>query len=184
MEEEERVSHFDRPMKDVRVGESPSRPWGIQVPISALEKAEAKEVGKKEAVETGKPAGQCPFAHGAPPGMVNPHLTEATPAVNIAQQPAAGEKETVETPKPAGKCPFANGAPAGMVNPHVSAEKQATSTAPQHAKAIGPDYVSGDPPAVFIAGAEGLPKTTFTGPVFIGYSPDQAAAVLLALRDK
>ena len=31
---EERQPHFDRPLKDVRVGESPSRPWGISVPLS------------------------------------------------------------------------------------------------------------------------------------------------------
>lgn len=29
---EERVPHFARPLKDVRVGESPSRPWGVPVP--------------------------------------------------------------------------------------------------------------------------------------------------------
>ncbi|KAG8533595.1 uncharacterized protein KY384_001335 [Bacidia gigantensis] len=27
-----RVGHFDRPLRDIRVGESPSRPWGIHVP--------------------------------------------------------------------------------------------------------------------------------------------------------
>ena len=30
---EDREGHFDRPLKEVRVGESPSRPWGISVPI-------------------------------------------------------------------------------------------------------------------------------------------------------
>ena len=29
---EEREGHFDRPLKEIRVGESPSRPWGISVP--------------------------------------------------------------------------------------------------------------------------------------------------------
>ena len=29
---EEREGHFDRLLKEIRVGESPSRPWGIQVP--------------------------------------------------------------------------------------------------------------------------------------------------------
>lgn len=29
---EERQGHFDRPLKEIRVGESPSRPWGISVP--------------------------------------------------------------------------------------------------------------------------------------------------------
>ncbi len=32
---EQREGHFDRPMKEVRVGESPSRPWGISVPVQA-----------------------------------------------------------------------------------------------------------------------------------------------------
>ena len=33
---EEREGHFDRPLKEIRVGESPSRPWGIQVPTNAV----------------------------------------------------------------------------------------------------------------------------------------------------
>lgn len=31
-EETERAPHFERPLRDIRVGESPSRPWGISVP--------------------------------------------------------------------------------------------------------------------------------------------------------
>ncbi|KAJ9609069.1 hypothetical protein H2200_006840 [Cladophialophora chaetospira] len=31
-DEEPRQSHFERPLREVRVGESPSRPWGISVP--------------------------------------------------------------------------------------------------------------------------------------------------------
>jgi len=31
-EEEHRVSRFEKPLREVRVGESPSRPWGISVP--------------------------------------------------------------------------------------------------------------------------------------------------------
>lgn len=31
--EEDREGHFDRPLGEIRVGESPSRPWGIRVPI-------------------------------------------------------------------------------------------------------------------------------------------------------
>lgn len=30
----ERVSRFDKPLADIRVGESPSRPWGISVPVN------------------------------------------------------------------------------------------------------------------------------------------------------
>lgn len=45
--EDTREGHFDRPMKEIRVGESPSRPWGISVPAAGappghlLEKAAA-----------------------------------------------------------------------------------------------------------------------------------------------
>ena len=33
---DDRQGHFDRPFKEIRVGESPSRPWGISVPAAAL----------------------------------------------------------------------------------------------------------------------------------------------------
>lgn len=35
---EGRQGHFDRPLKDIRVGESPSRPWGISVPEAGASK--------------------------------------------------------------------------------------------------------------------------------------------------
>ena len=31
---DQRESHFERPLKEIRVGESPSRPWGIHVPVA------------------------------------------------------------------------------------------------------------------------------------------------------
>ncbi|KAI9714376.1 MAG: hypothetical protein M1820_000337 [Bogoriella megaspora] len=36
---DDRLPHFDRPLKDIRVGESPSRPWGINVPPKYEENA-------------------------------------------------------------------------------------------------------------------------------------------------
>ena len=41
----ERVSHFDRPLKEIRVGESPSKPWGESVPVKYLDEAEAAPKG-------------------------------------------------------------------------------------------------------------------------------------------
>jgi hypothetical protein len=32
-EDEPRLSHFEKPLREVRVGESPTRPWGISVPV-------------------------------------------------------------------------------------------------------------------------------------------------------
>ena len=34
-ESDARQGHFERPLKEIRVGESPSRPWGISVPLPA-----------------------------------------------------------------------------------------------------------------------------------------------------
>lgn len=36
-----RVSHFDKPLRDIRVGESPTRPWGISVPLDGLKASSA-----------------------------------------------------------------------------------------------------------------------------------------------
>ncbi|GAM84067.1 hypothetical protein ANO11243_020590 [Dothideomycetidae sp. 11243] len=153
IEKDERKSHFDRPLKDVRVGESPSRPWGIQVPISALEDAEAQEAKQASKVYAGqdqssvamdtatRPIGKCPFAHGAPPGTSNPHEAKAHP--NMATDPRP--RSPIRTSS--------------------------------NAKVI-PTFISG---AENGDRARSLPGMTITGPVFIGYSPEQAAAVLRAL---
>lgn len=77
--EEERESRFDRPLRDVRLGESPSRPWGISVPAAAGVEPDTTQLRElspprsaeihiapqsvprvlKEATATGK----CPFDH-------------------------------------------------------------------------------------------------------------------------
>lgn len=33
-----RLSHFDRPLREIRVGESPSRPWGVPIPAKFLDR--------------------------------------------------------------------------------------------------------------------------------------------------
>ena len=57
---DDREGHFDRPLKEVRVGESPSRPWGIPVPGAVA----AKHPLESEAAPTPKGAAQnLPPAH-------------------------------------------------------------------------------------------------------------------------
>ena len=43
---DDRQGHFDRPLKEIRVGESPSRPWGISIPpaVSQLNPAESASI--------------------------------------------------------------------------------------------------------------------------------------------
>ncbi|KAL8735388.1 MAG: hypothetical protein Q9166_000933 [cf. Caloplaca sp. 2 TL-2023] len=102
----ERKGHFDRPLKEIRVGESPSRPWGISVPQGAQVPPSA--VGHDGIAEIG-------ISH--PPGPPTPPT--ASPAIEGT------------------KSPF---------------------------KASMP--------------MDRQPSMVFTGPVFIGYAPDQIADIL------
>ncbi|KAI9372022.1 hypothetical protein BJX61DRAFT_553266 [Aspergillus egyptiacus] len=101
-DEENRTGHFDRPMREVRVGESPSRPWGIPVPLpqatgSALPSAPGPTTGKPSdhvATNTSPAAprvGRCPFGHGG----------GEPPPDHPAIKPEPVRKESVEPPDPA-----------------------------------------------------------------------------------
>ena len=97
--------HFDRPLKEVRVGESPSRPWGIPVPAAI------------------------------------PHLSL---------------NENTSTPTP----PTPKGTQSKIHDVHVG---DRASVATGHARDESRDE---------------RPRMLFTGPVFIGYAPEQAAAFI------
>ena len=107
--EEERQPHFDRPLRDIRVGESPSRPWGVQVPLQYLEQGDAasKTSSKPAEIATaaspdvppgpehnsapaGRPAGKCPFGHGAAtsPAAAPKPAVSVMPAADVTPEPA------------------------------------------------------------------------------------------------
>lgn len=99
---EERTSHFDRPLKEIRVGESPSRPWGISVPLGAhIPASAASHHEKRDVANSNRPQ---------PP-----------------QPPIAQDAK-------------------GVLKPSEAGQRQ--------------------------------PSMLFTGPVFIGYAPDQIADIL------
>ncbi|KAF2754913.1 hypothetical protein EJ05DRAFT_479319 [Pseudovirgaria hyperparasitica] len=160
--DEDRESRFDRPMKEVRVGESPSRPWGIQVPlkysragsvISNASPATASPQLEQMPPPT-MPAGKCPFDHTKMqlPGLQPPHAIKSEqPGTDIAdakstepQRAVHHNDELLPPPQPypvqadPAKCP----APAMK---HDAQVVRPTNT----------------------------PQMVFSGPVFIGYSPDQ-----------
>lgn len=73
-DEEPRLSHFEKPLREIRVGESPSRPWGISVPAdkeptpSALQSEDGVGHLKRRSKSSHgghetKPTG-CPVDHG------------------------------------------------------------------------------------------------------------------------
>jgi hypothetical protein len=87
--EDDRDSRFDRPLKDVRVGESPSRPWGITVPARFIEEmgeASPKSEPTASPLETPQVAAPdqpakavCPFGHGQGANPTPRHAKVPTP---------------------------------------------------------------------------------------------------------
>lgn len=156
-EDDERLPHFERPLRDIRVGESPSRPWGIPVPAKYLDMdGEASQTSSKPAVIAGpaepdvppqpaevpqaeKPKGKCPFDH------------EALKAMGISR-PAKKEAEgQPEQPK------------------HVQREPTVPKVEPQ-SKPTGEKEEEEE--------KDNRPQIVFNGPVFIGYSPEDAVRFL------
>ena len=153
----DRQGHFDRPLKEVRVGESPSRPWGISVPVyeasphdgghplspppapvrmpSPLHKARLPP----------RPPGKCPF--------------DDSKLAALKELAAAAKPEEKAVPPPH----FAPRSP-----PRAPPKARAPAAPPPFAQ---PAFFS---PDASKQGAGGAPSMVFTGPVFIGYPMDQA----------
>lgn len=104
---ESRQSHFQRPLRAVRVGESPSRPWGVSIPL--------------------------PYDDGGDDGSANiqPEAEGRASQTSLLQEKSTSQAGEAETPRG---------------NRRTNNDKQ--------------------------------PQMIFTGPVFIGYDPEQAAALL------
>jgi hypothetical protein len=76
-EDHGREQRFDRPLKDVRLGESPSRPWGIPIPEKFMLKGDSASQKSDptasplenipgERLNQEAPRGKCPFSGGLP----------------------------------------------------------------------------------------------------------------------
>lgn len=155
-EEEERQPHFDRPMKEIRVGESPSRPWGISVPA----------------------------AYNKPPSVATDGVVTASP---VQESPPAPPVPVVAEGKKPGKCPFDHTKLRGGPPPVAKVDKPGTEHEPEQ-KSLQPETQTAQPPQPppnggfnIIKpglGSSNQPQMVFTGPVFIGYSMEQAIALL------
>ena len=185
-DEEDREPRFDRPLKEIRVGESPSRPWGISVPIfdpPGSERAVSPPPAPVSVDYAPKPVGKCPFGHGQmeeTPERRAPVETPQRPAGKCpfghGQAVGTAEKRApMETPvRPAGKCPFGHGGPKAEEEPTPRAQPQ-----PPPVVQTGPAFIQ--PPEVPRMSG-GMPQMIFTGPVFIGYPIDQAMAFMQQYR--
>jgi hypothetical protein len=154
-EDENRQSHFDRPMKEVRVGESPSRPWGISVPIYETNGEERPELLSPPAAPLRMPSPQ--------------HPPMETPVKGAKKCPFDHTKfaafaQNAETPM--GEAKGLSGLQAAPnFSPHQEHAASPPSPRPQPAFIMpSPGKEKGETPSQMV----------FTGPVFIGYPMDQA----------
>ncbi|KAF1998300.1 hypothetical protein P154DRAFT_536502 [Amniculicola lignicola CBS 123094] len=159
VEEDARSTRFDRPFKEIRVGESPSRPWGIQIPARYTNDGSSSSVGSAPTASpppfplntdqpigiTPQKSGKCPFDHRAMAAGANPIDTPK------AMHPEATPYQT----------------PAAPSHPLPSEPKFRGPSSPDHTEQ---PKRSDDAP-------RGIPQMVFNGPVFLGYPPDQLMAI-------
>lgn len=170
--EDERLPRFDRPLRDVRLGESPSRPWGIQVPIEAQDRrhsvsssvaAAAKPEPSQLPLEaqSERPKGRCPFGFDQ-------------------QKPLEQDKEDEHVDKT-----IAEATQEQPATHNVERETKHTFVPQARFEASTEKNVEGQP--VFIKTESREQKNeaaqmVFTGPVFIGYSVQEAMTVLQSMQ--
>lgn len=167
---EDRQSHFDRPLRDVRVGESPSRPWGIHIPVPDAQDYEDVQPFSPPPAPVRMPSpaqspgvtpvkaggGKCPFDH-----------------TKLAAMAGGGPPSLDAGPKPPATPP----APGHAAFSHVDNQiPHAQSPTPMGQPSfINPDVAKHAP-------GGHVPQMVFTGPVFIGYPIDQALQIINQYR--
>lgn len=161
-DEEERKGHFDRPLREVRVGESPSRPWGIPVPIPPAASAPQS------------PVAPVPATIGAPSN--DPSGSAATDMHSTSPFHHPAGENTAAAPK--GRCPFGHGAPPAPAPDHAEPETETVRHPQQMDDTV--EHDAGKHPG------DGCPTNSpanivFNGPVFFGFSPEHTAAFLQQL---
>ena len=172
--EDDRSSRFDRPLKEVRVGESPSRPWGISVPV--LERPMEQRAASPPPAPVPKttdpsnmttPSGKCPFGHGGPKGPTEEKPSPGTFAAETTPRP---NTYSFSDRKPAVSFDFKPDDDSKQDEDHRQSESFDGGPPKQPAFIPAPDFTR--------TGNSQVPQMIFTGPVFVGYSFEQAMAFL------
>ncbi|KAK1073553.1 hypothetical protein LTR12_007239 [Friedmanniomyces endolithicus] len=169
-EEEDRRSHFDRPLRDIRVGESPSRPWGISVPARYLEAAAV------ESETNSRPAQPVPAASRGTGMRSTKAGKETKEAASAARCPfGAGGRAAATTLAQPGAIATGQAPKGSIPAPHRDpVQPSLRQQQPQHQ----PAFVASTPIGKIQSKDEQQPRMLFTGPVFIGYAAEDAARIL------
>ncbi|EEQ87276.1 hypothetical protein RJZ56_005410 [Blastomyces dermatitidis] len=170
-DEEQRSNYFNRSLRDVRVGESPSRPWGIHVPISHQNVVPSPNLSPAAPIVDSGVTGSPRLEDYEKDGLEQSSVSTPLP-------------EKMRSPPTAGRCPFKNlvdkdAQPPTSVPGSAVADVQTEET-PRHLPPdnfISPNNGERQPPPT----SSVQPKMVFHGPVFFGYSAEQTATLLQQL---
>ncbi|PGG96675.1 hypothetical protein GX51_07715 [Blastomyces parvus] len=171
-DEEQRSNYFSRSLRDVRVGESPSRPWGIHVPITHQNVVPSPILSPAGPIVDAGVPGSTQLEHYGKDGLEQSSVSTPLPE-KLRSSPAAG------------RCPFQalvdkDAQPPTSVPGSAAADVQTEESS----RAIPPDNIAPPPDddeRQLTPPSTVQPKMVFHGPVFFGYSAEQAATLLQQL---
>ncbi len=113
---EDREPRFDRPLKEIRLGESPSRPWGVQVPVEYQKASGAASGGFAQTaspidMELSKTVpkvseAKCPFDHMRTSNLPRSGETPRESRVNIVQPSAENDDSEIRKANNSGQMVF------------------------------------------------------------------------------
>ncbi|KAH6619646.1 hypothetical protein B0J18DRAFT_434644 [Chaetomium sp. MPI-SDFR-AT-0129] len=171
--DDDREGRFDRPMRDVRVGESPSRPWGISVPLEAggqqpeLSVPGLVQPAQEPAPPPAETPRKCPFDHTKMfPGATKPVVSKTGDGDDNKNNDHDRNVETNTRKSPA--------IPEIKLKPDASPPPWSTAQ-PTFVNLADVPAASGVPSASAQDKGD-RPQVVFniSGPVFIGYPMEQA----------
>lgn len=174
-EAEARSGHFERPLREIRVGESPSRPWGIALPEQLAPNPMNSPVAPVRISAV----------------LESTHAQEkhalGSPLAQSFQETAPGSSRGVEN------CPFkSDRSEPNQVNGVIDNVEAANQKFTEHRRIehsiTGVDHgvdhgVETPRPHLSVIRPPSPARIFFNGPVFFGYSAEQAALVLQQLQN-
>ncbi|KAK5745470.1 hypothetical protein LTR17_001340 [Elasticomyces elasticus] len=198
--DDERVPRFDRTMREIRVGESPSRPWGISVPAKYLEAIEGEIAARREEIASGAAqkvdskvesdvkapvvAGKCPFGFdqtttAGPTPAATREVDTATAMPLQAQQPVV-PVQNVGSDNTALKIRYLE---SELRNKELRERVMRLEEEKRVAGLAKPATFPPQQQPAFVTSPatekkDEQPRMVFTGPVFIGYGVEDAARIL------
>ncbi|KAK4205321.1 hypothetical protein QBC40DRAFT_302966 [Triangularia verruculosa] len=176
-EEGDRENRFDRNFREVRVGESPSRPWGVPVPVPVgVRPQDIPAARSSSPVPPIRPeaAAQVATHIAAPPSSVKPEAKKCP-----FDHTKMGFRSQLKPDRPAGGTDFNTATTGHNLNTSSSPlknhqEMPSSPPQPTFVNLPGPGQLGPPPPGDKGGERPAQIVYNFNGPVFIGYPMEQA----------